>query len=117
VLSTLPPGGTAPGNSTAETLVHPSGRFLYVSNRGHDSIAVFAINPLDGGLRFIEATPTGGRTPRSMGFVPGGRFLVAANQNGGTVTVFSVDPEHGTLTPTGSTLPIDRPNHIRFLQR
>ena len=53
------PGVTVPGNSTAETLLHPSGRFLYVSNRGHDSIAVFAINEQDGTLRFIETTPTG----------------------------------------------------------
>lgn len=117
VLSTLPPGVTVPGNSTAETLVHPSGRFLYVSNRGHDSIAVFAVNEQDGTLRFIETTPTGGRTPRSFGLVPGGRFLLAANQNGGKVTVFRIDPEQGTLTPTGSSLPIDRPSHIRFLQR
>lgn len=117
VLSSLPPGVTVPGNSTAETLVHPNGRFLYVSNRGHDSIAVFAIDSQDGTLRFIETTPTGGRTPRSFGLVPGGRFLVAANQNGGSVTVFRIDPERGTLTPTGSTQPVDRPSHIRFLQR
>lgn len=117
VLSSLPTGAQAEGNSTAETLVHPNGRFLYVSNRGHDSIAVFAIDPQDGSLRFIEATSTGGRTPRSFGLVPGGRFLVAANQNSGNVTVFRIDSERGTLSSTGREVAIDRPTHVRFVRR
>jgi 6-phosphogluconolactonase len=117
VLSTLPAGAKAEGNSTAETLVHPNGRFLYVSNRGHDSIAVFAIDAQDGSLRFIETTPTGGRTPRSFGIVPGGRFLVAANQNGGNVAVFRIDAERGTLSPAGSEVAIDRPAYVRFVRR
>lgn len=117
VLSTLPAGASAEGNSTAETLVNPNGRFLYVSNRGHDSIAVFAIDPQDGSLRFIEATPTGGRTPRSVGIVPGGRLLVAANQNSGNVTVFRIDAERGTLVRVGGEVAIDRPTHVRFVQR
>ncbi|HEY0955729.1 MAG TPA: lactonase family protein [Roseateles sp.] len=116
-LSSLPPGAAAEGNTAAEILVHENGRFLYVSNRGHDSIAVFAIAPQDGSLRFVAATPSGGRTPRSFGLVPGGRFLVAANQNGGNVTVFAIDPERGTLSPTGGGLRIDRPKHVRFLKR
>ena len=117
VLPSLPAGVQVDGNSTAEILVHPGGRFLYVSNRGHDSIAVFAIDPQDGSLRFVEATPTGGRTPRNFGIVPGGRFLVAANQNGGNVTVFRIDAERGTLTRTGSEVAIDRPTYVRFMQR
>jgi 6-phosphogluconolactonase len=115
--ASLPPGTAVEGNTTAEILVHDSGRFLYVSNRGHDSIAVFAVDPQSGSLRLVETTPTGGRTPRSLGLVPGGRFLVAANQNGGNVTVFRVDPERGTLARTGSELRIDRPQHVRFLRR
>jgi len=115
--SSLPPGASAEGNTAAEILVHPSGRFLYVSNRGHDSIAVFAIAPQDGSLRFVEATASGGRTPRSFGLAPGGRFLVAANQNGGNVTTFRIDPERGTLAPTGREVQIDRPKHVRFLRR
>jgi 6-phosphogluconolactonase len=115
--ASLPPGVSVEGNTTAEILVHESGRFLYVSNRGHDSIAVFAIDPATGSLRFVEATPTGGRTPRSFGLVPGGRFLVAANQNGGNVTVFRIDAERGTLAPTGGEQRIDRPEHVRFLRR
>lgn len=115
--STLPAGASADGNTAAEILVHPDGRFLYVSNRGHDSIAVFAIDPQTGALRFVDATPSGGRTPRSFGLVPGGRFLVAANQNGGNLTVFRIDAERGTLSPTGQELRIDRPKHVRFLRR
>lgn len=117
VLSTLPAGVKLEGNTTAEILVHPGGRFLYVSNRGHDSIAVFTINQQDGSLRFVETTPTGGRTPRSFGIVPGGRFLLVANQNGHTVTVFRIDPERGTLSPAGAAVAVDRPNHVRFLRR
>lgn len=116
-LSSLPPGTQVEGNTTAEILVHENGRFVYVSNRGHDSIAVFEVDAQDGSLRFVAATPTGGRTPRSFGLVPGGRFLVAANQNGGNVTVFRIDAERGTLTPTGGEQRIDRPQHVRFLRR
>lgn len=117
VVSSLPAGVRVEGNSTAEILVHPGGRFLYVSNRGHDSIAVFAIDPQDGSLRFVDATSTGGRMPRSFGIVPGGRFLVAANQNSGNVTVFRIDAERGTLSPTGGEVAIDRPAHVRFIRR
>lgn len=117
VLCSLPAGASAEGNSRAETLVHPSGRFLYVSNRGHDSIAVFAIDAKDGSLRFVEPTSTGGRTPRSFGIVPGGRFLVIANQNSANVTVFRIDPERGTLTRAGREISIGRPTYLRFVLR
>ena len=115
--SSLPPGASAEGNTTAEILVHENGRFLYVSNRGHDSIAVFAVDAQTGALGVIEATPPRGRPPPSVGRVAGGRFLVAANQDSGDVTVFRIDAERGTLTPTGSPLRIDRPQHVRFLRR
>lgn len=116
-LSSLPPGARSEGNSTAEILVHPGGRFLYVSNRGHDSIAVFTIDPQGGSLRFVEATASGGRTPRSFGIVPGGRFLVAANQDSHNVRVFRIDPERGTLTPAGHEVAVDRPTYVRFMRR
>ncbi|MCY4745021.1 lactonase family protein [Pelomonas sp. UHG3] len=116
-LSSLPPGAAAEGNTAAEILVHESGRFLYVSNRGHDSLSVFAIDPQDGTLRFVDSTPSGGRTPRSFGLVPGGRWLVVANQGGGSVAVLRIDPDRGTLTRTGSELRIDRPKHVRILRR
>lgn len=115
--SSLPPDARSDGNTNAEILVHENGRFLYVSNRGHDSIAVFAIDAQTGSLRFVETTATGGRTPRSFGLVPGGRLLVAANQNGGNVTVFRIDAERGTLSRTDGQASIDRPQHVRFLRR
>lgn len=117
VHSSLPPDVRSEGNSTAEILAHPGGRFLYVSNRGHDSIAVFAIDPQDGSLRFVETTRSGGRMPRSFGIAPGGRFIVAAHQDSHNVTVLRIDPERGTLSPAGHAVAIDRPAYVRFLRR
>lgn len=117
VHSSLPPEVGSAGNSTAEILVRPDGRFLYVSNRGHDSIAVFAIDAQNGSLRFVETTRSGGRMPRSFAIVPGGRFLVVANQNSHNATVFRIDPERGTLSPAGAEAAIDRPVHVRILRR
>jgi len=117
VISSLAPGESLEGNSTAEIAVHPNGRFLYVSNRGHDSIAVFAINPEDGSLRFMETTPSGGRQPRHFALSPDGRFLLAANQRSGNVTVLRIDPERGTLAATGAKVAVDRPSHVLFAKR
>ncbi|MSO23221.1 MAG: lactonase family protein, partial [Acidobacteria bacterium] len=95
-LSTLPKDYT--GTSyTAEVQVHPSGKFLYGSNRGHDSIVVFAIEA-NGMLRYIENTATGGKTPRNFGISPDGRYLLAANQDSANVVVFRIDPQSGRLT-------------------
>ncbi|MFG6433674.1 lactonase family protein [Roseateles sp. LYH14W] len=88
-----------------------------MSNRGHDSIAVFAIDAKAGSLRFVESTSIGGRTPRSFGLVPGGQFLVAANQNSGNVTAFRVDAERGTLVRVGGAVAVDRPWYVRFMRR
>jgi 6-phosphogluconolactonase len=117
VVSSLPPGTLAETNSTAEIMVHPDGRFLYVSNRGHDSIAVFAIDAQDGSLRWIDATSSGGRMPRSFAIDPGGRFLVAAHLDSGKVSVFRIDPQRGTLTPAGHEVAIDRAAYVRLLPR
>lgn len=114
--STLPPGFSGQ-NTTAEILVHPSGRFLYVSNRGHDSIAVFSIVPETGGLRYLECESTGGQTPRSFGIDPSGRFLVAANQNTNNAVTLAIDAETGLLSPTGHEVKIPFPVCVRFLRR
>ncbi len=90
-VSTLPAEGHA-NSSTAEIAVHPTGRFLYGSNRGHDSIAAFAIQQ-DGGLTLIEHEPTRGQTPRNFTIDPSGRWLIAANQRTGNLAVFSIDAE------------------------
>lgn len=113
VVSTLPPG--AAGASTgAELAVAPSGRFLYASNRGHDSIAVFAIAPETGALAPVGWTATGGRTPRFFTLDPAGHRLYVANQSSDTIVPFRVDPHDGTLTPTGAAIATGSPACIVF---
>ncbi len=114
-LSTLPESVTdRAGFSTAEIVVHPSGRFLYVSNRGHDSLARFAIDQQTGKLIFQGVEPTHCQTPRHFTIAPGGRRLFAAGQSSGTVTAFTLDPETGTLTFTGKSLKVPSPVCIVF---
>jgi 6-phosphogluconolactonase len=116
-LSTLPEGADRKGNSTAEIAVHPSGRFCYVSNRGHNSIAVFKVDPQSGKLTAAGHAPTGGKTPRSFGIDPAGQFLLAANQGSDTVVVFRIDPASGALTPTGTVANVPTPVCVTFLPR
>ncbi len=101
-VSTLPPGAKLT-TTTAEIRVHPSGKVLYGSNRGHDSIAVFAINASDGLLTPVEIVASGGKVPRNFALSPDGKWLVCAHQDSGNVTVFRVDPTTGRLTPTANT--------------
>ncbi len=96
-------------NTTAELAVHPNGRFLYGSNRGHDSLAVFRVDAQTGRLRLVQHVSTQGRTPRHFALDPTGRFLLAENQDSGTVVVFRVDADTGRLTPTGSRVRVDFP--------
>lgn len=115
-VSTLPADVTdRKGLSTAEVQVHPSGKFLYGSNRGHHSIASFKIDPASGKLTPIGHTPTGGQTPRNFGIDPTGRFLLAANQDSGTIVVFRIDSETGELTPAGHQADIPMPVCVKFL--
>ncbi len=103
------------GNSTtAEVRVHPSGRFLYGSNRGHDSIAAFAIDTETGRLTPIGHSPTQGSTPRNFNIDPSGSFLLAANQESDTVVAFRIDPEQGSLEPTGQRLEVPTPVAVLF---
>jgi 6-phosphogluconolactonase len=113
-LSTLPPTFSG-SNSGAEISVHPSGKFVYSSNRGHDSIALFRIDPAQGTLTFVEARETGGRTPRNFAIDPTGRYLFAANQNSGTMLVFTIDQATGQLKPSGSPSAVPSPVCVRFL--
>lgn len=115
-LSALPPGvAVAPGFSGAEILVHPSGRFLYSSNRGHDTLAVFAIDKDKGTLTLVEHVPTGGQTPRGFGIDPSGRWLLAGNQRSDTVSVFRIDPKTGRLTNTGQSVEVGAPVSFAFV--
>jgi 6-phosphogluconolactonase len=117
-LSTLPPGQTvATGYSTADVQVHPSGRFLYGSNRGHDSIVVFAIDEKTGRLTYVQNEPTQGSTPRGFGIDPTGTYLLAANQRSDSVVVFRIDQQTGRLTPTGHKIEVGSPVCVKFVQR
>jgi 6-phosphogluconolactonase len=102
-------------NTTAELVVHPSGRYLYGSNRGHDSIAVYAIDPAKGLLTLIEDVPTLGKEPRNFAIDPTGAYLFAANQNSNTVVVFRVNPRNGRLTPTGEKVEVVSPVCVTFV--
>jgi 6-phosphogluconolactonase len=116
-VSSLPPGVSwQKAFSTAEIALSPSGAFLYGSNRGHDSISVFAVDKASGKLTFVANTPTGGKTPRGFAIEPGGGYLIAANQDSGTVVVFRIDRETGTLTPAGAPIAIGAPADVKFVK-
>ena len=103
ILGTLP--DTFTGNSrAAEIQVDAGQNFLYASNRGHDSIAVFRIDPATGLLAFLGADPAQGRTPRFFALSPNGRFLFALNEDSDSIVAFAVDARDGRLTPTGFAL-------------
>jgi len=113
-ISTLPQGFT--GANTAATLqVHPSGRFLYASNRGADDIAVYTINPQAGTLTLVESVPAQGRTPGSFAIDPSGSWLIAANQSSDSLVLFRIDPQTGRLTATGKSFEVGTPSCVRFL--
>lgn len=101
------------GNLTAEVLVHPSGEYLFASNRGHDSIATFGIDA-DGVPEPRGHVPTGGEWPRNFSIDPDGRYLFAANQHTDGIHAFSIDSRTGDLTPTNEAIEIPRPVCIRF---
>jgi 6-phosphogluconolactonase len=95
--------------SPAECAVHPSGRFVYESNRGHNSIAIFRVNAIDGRLTLVDTFLPGGETPRSFAIDPAGAFLIAMMQRSGTIIPLRIDPESGRLSKTGSTLNLPFP--------
>jgi 6-phosphogluconolactonase len=111
-ISNLPDDFKGEDNS-AEIEVDRSGRFLYASNRGNDSITVFSIDPAKGTLTKVQVVPTQGKTPRNFALDPTGKYLIAANQDSSTMVVFSVDPKDGQLKPEGQ--PIDTPSPIAIL--
>jgi len=117
-VSTLPPGEKQQeGQSTAEMYVHPNGKFLYGSNRGHNTIVVYGIDQKTGKLSYVENESTGGSTPRSFGVVPTGDYLLALNQASNTIVVFKIDPGTGALEPTGEEVLCPTPVAAAFLAR
>jgi len=102
-------------NDTAEIQVHPSGKFVYGSNRGHDSIAVFGVDPKAGTLKAVEDVPTQGKTPRNFAIDPTGNYLLAANQQSNNIVVFKIDSATGRLTATGEILQAPSPVCLTFV--
>jgi 6-phosphogluconolactonase len=101
-------------NRAAEVVVHPSGRFLYASNRGHDSIAVFSISPETGRLTFVERQGKGIKYPRGYAIDPTGQWLICANMEADNATVFRIAPDTGKLIPTNQTIAVPQSVCVRF---
>ncbi len=111
---TLPAGFT--GQSTcADVHVSPDGRFVYASNRGHDSIVAYGIDAASGHLSFVGHCPSGGATPRNFAIDPSGSFVLAANQDSDTIVSLRIDRESGALLPTGQVTQVPTPVCVRFL--
>jgi 6-phosphogluconolactonase len=114
-INTLPKDYSGP-KEAAELVVHPSGKFLYASNRaGIDTITVFSIDPTKGTLKLAGKTSTEGKTPRNFAIDPTGAFLLAANEESNNIVVFKIDTVTGGLTPTGQTVEVPSPVCITFV--
>ncbi|MFO0820924.1 MAG: lactonase family protein [Pirellulales bacterium] len=114
-ISTVPEGAERKGASTAEVQVHPSGRFLYGSNRGHNTIAVFQIDETTGKLTAAGHQGSGVKTPRNFGVDPTGRYAIVANQDGDSLVVFKIDAATGALKPTGQPVEVGKPVCVKFV--
>jgi len=113
---TIPDGFTGT-NNPAEIEIHPNGRFLFISNRGHDSIAVFAIDQMKrrGTLSLVGHFSTQGKKPRNFEIDPGGTRLFVANQDSGNIVIFDINQATGKLTPAGQVLRVDSPVCLKFM--
>jgi len=117
LLQTVPtlPSGFSGENTTAEIEVHPNGKFVYGSNRGHDSIVVYAVDAKTGTLKLVEDVPTQGKAPRNFQIDPTGTRLFVANQESGNIVAFRINPKTGHLSPTGEVLKVPNPVCIKFV--
>lgn len=109
------PEGFSGTSYTAEVVVHPSGKFLYGSNRGHDSIAIFKIDEATGKLALLGTEPTQGKFPRNFVVDPTGTTLIAENQDSDSLVVFRIDPATGLLKPTGQVCEVGKPVCIKMV--
>ncbi len=115
-ISSLPPGDAVqPNFTTAEIALAPSGRFLYGSTRGHDSISVYSVDSSSGRLTFVANTKLPGKTPRGFGITPDGRYMLVAHQNSDSVVVFKVNTTTGQLTATTTTISLGKPVDVKFV--
>jgi 6-phosphogluconolactonase len=109
------PAGFSGSNTCAEIELTPSGRYLYASNRGHDSLAIFSVNSNDGSLNLVGRQATLGKTPRSFGIDSEGKFLVAANQGTDSLVSFQLDSATGKLDPVGQKVEVPSPVCVQFM--
>jgi 6-phosphogluconolactonase len=115
-ITTLPADWTK-ASYTAEVVAHPNGKFLYGSNRGHNSIAAFRIDSLSGKLTLVGIQGEGIKTPRNFAIDPTGKFLLVGNQDSNSIAVFAIDQTTGALTPAGSPFAVPMPVCVRFLAK
>jgi 6-phosphogluconolactonase len=102
-------------NTCADIHVSPNGKFLYGTNRGHDSLVVYKVDEKTGKLDYVEHVSTGGKTPRNFTIAPNGKFLLAANQNSDSITVFSIDEKSGRLSPTANKATVSMPVCLKLI--
>jgi len=116
-ISALPPEVPVQNSFTAaEILVHPNGKFVYATVRGHDSVSVFAADAGSGRLTFVQNISAGGNVPRGLGLDPTGRWLIVANQKSDNAVEFAVDAPTGKLSPAGRKLKIGSPVDVKFVK-
>jgi 6-phosphogluconolactonase len=113
-ISALPKGFSG-RNDAAEIVLHPSGKFLYTSNRGNDTIAVFNVQRRGGALKLLENVPTGGKEPRHFAIDPSGNYLLAENQLSNNIVILKIDLATGGLTPTGQVVEVPSPVDLTFV--
>jgi 6-phosphogluconolactonase len=112
-ISTLPPNSSVP-NTAAEIGLDEEGKFVYVSNRGEDTIVVLKVDQLTGELSTVDRTPSGGKTPRTFAIDPTGKWMFVANQGSNTINLFKRNPSTGRLTATSTSLKVAAPAHLLF---
>ncbi|AZN98368.1 lactonase family protein [Mesorhizobium sp. M9A.F.Ca.ET.002.03.1.2] len=118
VIDTKPavPAAARDGNHCADIQISPDGRFLYGSNRGHDSVAVFSVDQQTGTLALVDYTPCGGATPRNLALTPSGGHLFSANQNADRISIFTRDAATGRLTDTGRSIDVGTPMCVKIVR-
>ena len=115
-ITTLPEDYSG-SNGTADVQLHPSGKFLYGTNRGHDSIAIFAVDEIEGSISFLSREPSRGEVPWSIAIDPSGSFIASANTGANNVPVFRIEPDTGLLQPVGTPASAGKPTCVKMLQR
>lgn len=114
-VATVPDGYSGPRNAPADIRLHPNGKFVYGSNRGHDSIAIFQIDEATGQMIPVDIVKTLGMNPREFNFEPSGHYLFVGNLDSGQIVTFAVDPDSGKITPMGATVDVPKPACIHFV--